>query len=196
MLSRRFFVPLIALGIAALACASLGSPAAPAVGAPGSETPPIPSEFVPTAIPITPTYEGCAYMWGSQQLPALSSKLNTELQKINMDATGLAYAYGENCVYGDGHQTFSAMETDYRVGVKVKNVHDEAALGDWIFKVMEVILDLPPEEIQGPQPGRVDFDFKQPDPAELHVNVPIDRYRSEATGLKGAELFRLFYTNP
>ena len=135
-------------------------------------------------------------MWGSKQLPELSAKLNRALQEISLDATGLAYAYGENCVYGDGHQTFGAMETDFRVGVKVKNVHDEAALGDWIFKIMQIILDLPPEDIEGPQPGRVDFDFKQPDPAELFVTVPIDKYRREATGLKGAVLFRLFYTNP
>jgi hypothetical protein len=75
-------------------------------------------------------------------------------------------------------------------------VHDEAALGDWIFNVMQVILDLPSEEIKGPQPGRVDFDFKQPDPAELMLTVPIDKYRAEAAGLKGAALFRLFYTSP
>jgi len=193
-MNRRISAALIAVALTALACASVAP--IPPTQPPRPGTPPVPSEFVPTAIPITPTYEGCAYMWGSQQLPELSAKLNATLQAKSMDVTGLAYAYGENCVYGDGHQTFGAMETDFRVGVKVKNVHDEAALGDWIFNVMHIILDLPPEDIEGPQPGRVDFDFKQPDPAELFVTVPIDKYRREATGLKGAELFRLFYTNP
>jgi hypothetical protein len=193
MTNRRFIAILIALGLIAVACAS----AAPNPPIPQrTDTPPIPTEIVPTAIPITPTYEGCAYMWGSQQLPTLSSKLNAALQQISTDATGLAYAYGENCVYADGHQTFSAMETDYRVGVKVVSVHDEAALGDWIYKVMQVILALPADEIQGPQSGRVDFDFKQPDPAEVMLTVPIDKYRTEAAGLRGAELFRYFYTNP
>ena len=194
-MNRRILVTLVALALTAEACASV-APTAPIPQVSGPNTLPVPSEFVPTAVPITPTYEGCAYVWGSQQLPELSSQLNSTLQKMSMDATGLAYTYGENCVYGDGHQTFGAMETDFRVGVKVVSVRDEAALGDWIFKVMQIILDLPPEEIEGPQPGRVDFDFKQPDPAELFVTVPIDKYLREATGLKGAELFRLFYTNP
>jgi hypothetical protein len=61
---------------------------------------------------------------------------------------------------------------------------------------MQVVLGLPASELEGPQPGRVDFDFKQPDPAELFVTVPIDKYRNEARSLRGADLFRYFYTHP
>lgn len=110
--------------------------------------------------------------------------------------TGLAYAYGENCVYADGHQTFSAKETDFRVGVTVKTLRDEGALGDWIFKVMPIVLALPKDQLPGPQSGRVDFHFKQPDPADLYVTVPIDKYVKEADGLRGAALLHLFYTGP
>ena len=194
-MKRRYIAILAVLGFTALACA-IAAPAGFTTPVAAGVTPPIPFEFVPTAIPITPTYEGCAFVWGSQDLPVLSRKFNAALQEISMDASGLAYAYGENCVYADGRQSFGAMETDFRVGVKVTNVRDEAALGDWIFKVMQVVLDLPQADMEGPQPGRVDFDFKQPDPAEIFVRVPIDVYRREAQGLKGAELFRFFYTNP
>ena len=188
---------LIALfGLLALAASACLSVAPGAIGPTGPATPVLPAEFVPTVVPSTPTFEGCAYVWASQQLPELSRLLNASLQQTSADVTGLAYAYGENCVYADGHETFSAMETDYRIGVKVKDVHDEAALGDWIAKVMLIVDALPAAETRGPQPGRVDFDFKQPDPAELFVSVPIEKYHREAKELKGVELFRLFYTNP
>ncbi len=194
-MQRALAAVLAILCIASQACAS-AFPATPAELTTGTVTPAAPTEFVPTAVPVTPTYEGCAYVWASQDLPDLSRQLNAELQKIGTDLTGLAYAYGENCVYGDGHATFSAMETDYRIGVKVTTLRDEGTLGEWIRKVMNIVLDLPPDQLQGPQPGRVDFDFKQPDPAELFVTVPIDKYRQEADNLRGADLLHLFYPTP
>ena len=194
-MKTRLLVNLVLLSVATLACA-LSTPSAPASPAASDGTPPIPPEFVPTAFPITPTFAGCSYVWASKDLPTLSSTFNAGLQAISMDAGGLAYAYGENCVYADGTATFSAMETDFRVGIKVKTVRDEAAMGDWIYKVMQLILGLPAGQIEGPQPGRVDFDFKQPDPAEVMVTVPIDRYKAEAQGLRGIALFQLFHTNP
>jgi hypothetical protein len=191
---RRQLATWMLLGILAFGC----SPAVQSVPGAGSDpaTPPITPEFVPTALPITPTYEGCAYVWASQDMPELSRQFNADLQAISPDATGLAYAYGENCVYADGRSTFSAMETDFRVGIKVKNVHDETALGNWMQKVMQVVLAVPESQLLGAQSGRVDFDFKQPDPAEVFVSVPIDKYRTEAQGLQGADLFRYFYTGP
>ena len=182
------------MGFASLACA-IAAPG-PSTPAAADMTPPIPFEFVPTAIPITPTYEGCAYVWDSKDLPELSRKFNADLQEISLDASGIAYAFGESCVYADGRHTFGAMETDFRVGVKVTSVRDEAGLGAWIYKVMQVVLGLPQGDLEGPNPGRVDFDFKQPDPAEIFVRVPIDVYRRDAQGLRGAELFRFFYTKP
>src|SRR5512146_3262054 len=183
---------LIGVCIVTQACASV-TPAAPQA-LPATLTPVLPTEYIPTAIPITPTYEGCAYVWGSEELPELSRRLNAELQKISTDLTALAYAFGEDCVYGNGHKTFSAMETDFRVGVKVKTVKDDGALGDWIAKVMPIVLDLPPEQLEGPRTGRVDFSFEQPHPPQLFVTVPIDKYRREAGSLRGAELLHLFYT--
>ena len=192
---KRFLVPgLLFIVIITAACAS--NAAAPAQSPTTPAAPVIPTEFIPSAVPVSPTYDGCYYVWASQDLPELSRKLNAQLQDISTDVTGLAYAYGENCVYADGHQTFSARETDFRVGIKVTAVKDEAALGDWISKVMPIVLALPEDQLQGPQQGRVDFDFKQPDPADLFVTVPIDQYLREADDLKGAALLHLFLPNP
>ena len=192
-MTRRLAIALIVLGFIVVACTPSASGTDPQPPT-ASPVPDVPTEFVPTPLPVTPTYEGCAYTWGSQDLPDLSRKLNASLQEISPDLTGLAYAYGEDCIYGDGHSTFSAMETDFRIGVRIKNIHDENALGDIIYKVMPVILAIPRDELAGPQSGRVDFDFKQPDPAELFVTVPIDKFRAEADDLRGAELLHLFYT--
>ncbi|MGE5073607.1 MAG: hypothetical protein ACM3MF_09285 [Anaerolineae bacterium] len=192
-MTRRLAIVLIVLGLIAVACtpSAAGTDPQPPTASP---VPDVPTEFVPTPLPVTPTYEGCAFVWASHDLPVLSRELNASLQKISPDLTGMAYAYGEDCVYGDGHSTFSAMETDFRIGVRIKNIRDENALGDYIYKVMQVILAIPQDELVGPQSGRVDFDFKQPDPAELFVTVPIDKYRREADDLRGAELLHLFYT--
>lgn len=143
-----------------------------------------------------PTFEPCAYVWASQDLPELTKKLTNSLQAIDTAITASAYAYGEDCVYADGHSTFGAMETDYRVQVKVIDTKDEKALGDWIAKAMEVILKVSDDEAPGPMTGRVDFVFSKSDSDQLSIRVPIDIYKQKATGLTGAELFKLFYKNP
>ncbi len=110
--------------------------------------------------------------------------------------TGSASAYGEDCTYADGHSTFSAMETDFQVKVTVPDLQDESSLGNWVIKAMDVINKLPPDELAGPQPGRVQFEFDKSASENLFLNVPIDVYRSQAAGLSGAEVFKLFNHNP
>jgi hypothetical protein len=145
---------------------------------------------------VTPTYEGCYYVWASQDLPGLSNKVLDALQAMDKNITGGAYAYGENCVYADGHATFGAMETDFSVKVKVKDLKDEKALGDSIAKAMKIILQLPRQELPGPQRGRVDFVFSKSDSEQLYLTVSIERYEREAVKLTGAELFKHFYKKP
>jgi hypothetical protein len=78
----------------------------------------------------------------------------------------------------------------------VKDLKDEKALGDWISKTLQAIEALPPDEIQGPQPGKVQFHFIESETEDLYLNVSLKEYESEAKDLKGAELFRYFYKNP
>ncbi len=179
------------IGFLLTACSSL----------PPTATPPASQRVAPvTAIAVvgsTPTpYEGCFYVWATQDLPALSHRFDQALRTRGQEVSGRAYAYGEDCVFADGHATFSALETDFIVQVRVKDMRDERALGNWIREVMEVVLALPNEEVPGARPGRVDFLFSANEAEGLPLSVPIERYRSGARGLRGAELFRFFHNSP
>jgi hypothetical protein len=50
--------------------------------------------------------------------------------------------------------------------------------------------------IAGPKPGFVEFWFIKNDTEHVIVRVPIQKYREEAAGKTGEELFKVFYTNP
>ncbi len=195
---QHFIAPLVLLSLALSACA-LSNIATP-VDTPQTRTvepattTPAPS---PTGTPaITPASGNCAYVWASHDLPDLSQKVASSLQALDPNVTGSAYAYGEDCVYGDGHSTFSAMETDFRVKVTVDNLADEEALGNWVAQVMDVITKLPADELSGPQPGRVQFEFSKSATETVFLNVSIAKYKSQAAGLSGAEIFRLYNNNP
>lgn len=184
---------LIALSILAVTLSACASPSTPTM-APVSPT--IPPTETPTSIPDTSSsFEPCGYMWASQDLPDVSTKVNDLLQAVDKNITASAYAYGENCVYADGHSTFGAMETDYRVKVEVKNIKDETALGNLIAKVMDVIVKIPLSEVKGPNPGRVEFAFNH-GTEQVNVVVQINVYTHDASNLKGDELFRFFHQNP
>jgi hypothetical protein len=188
-MKRQFTKLLLLLTLVLSACASVN------LVTPDSSEPAPFIESPPTT-EITPTYEGCAYVWASQELPDLSKKVYDVLQTVDKNITGTAYAFGENCVYADGHSTFGAMETDFRVKVNVPDLKDEKALGDWIGRVMEVIIKLPASELPGPQPGRVEFDFSKSESENKFLNVSIAKYQKQAAGISGIELFRLFNNNP
>ena len=195
MKNRNIFTVLFLLTLAISACASVNLVTPSATGS--TESPSTTLDVSSTTAPeIPPTSESCAYVWASQDLPDLSKKVNDALQAIDTNLTGNAYAYGENCVYTDGHGTFTAMETDFRVKVSVSDMKDEKALGDWIERAMGAITKLPAAEVPGPQPGRVEFDFSKSETENLFLNVPIARYQKLAPGISGAELFRNFNNNP
>jgi len=155
-----------------------------------------PAPDLTSSTDITPTSELCAYMWATHELRSLSQKVNSSFQALDPNLTGSAYAYGEDCVYADGHSTFSAMETDFRAKVSVTDLTDEKALGDWISSVMGIILKLPSSDLSGPQPGRVDFEFTAGPSQVLNLKVTIAKYQSGAASLTGVELFRFFKNNP
>lgn len=184
---RRFFFLCIFL---LTACA----PSSPLTAVPATSTD-TPTPIVTDTPEIPPTFEGCGYMWASQDLPDVSKKVNDLLQAIDPNITASAYAFGENCVYADGHSTFGAMETDYRVKVGVKNIKDETTLGNLIAKVMGVIIKIPLSDVQGPNPGRVEFTFVH-GTEQVAVTVQINVYTHDAIALKGDELFKFFHKTP
>jgi hypothetical protein len=195
---RHFLIPLIPLTLALSACAS-GNLVTPNTSGstPSVVTPSISTVLSPTiTTEITPTSGNCAYVEASQELPDLSKKVYDSMQALDTNITGNAYAYGENCVYEDGHFTFSPKETDFRVKVIETNLKDEKALGDSMAKVMESIVHFPPDEIVGPLPGRVEFDFSKTETENLFLNVSIAEYQKLQPGISGIELFRHFNKNP
>jgi hypothetical protein len=150
----------------------------------------------PAETPTPAGYPHCYYVWATRELPELSEKFDRALQAIDRAASGSAYAFGEDCVYEDGHRDFGTMETDFRVVVLVNSLEDEHKLGSWIMAAMQTINDLPPGEIPGPQPGRAEFTFEKNKAEELRLQVPIAEYRALPPGLSPDEIFRRFHINP
>ena len=81
------------------------------------------------------------------------------------------------------------METDFNVTLQVKDLSDEAALGGWIVKVMQVIENIPLSQIIGPRPGRVTLIFESNAQSQA-VNFYIDQYRALPPGLSNAEIYQ------
>lgn len=142
-------------------------------------------------VTITPTYESCYYIWAHQGLPEVTEKFNAAIQKLQPTASANADAFGEDCVYSDGHSTFGAMEIDFYVNLPIKSRSDEESMGNWIAQVMPMIDQL--TGISG-NLGFVEFSFRDNEPSPLIVRVPVYQYKNEALGLTGAKLFRMFYT--
>jgi hypothetical protein len=194
-MSRRLLISMFVAALAGGACNSVGGRSTPPAeltmtAAPGPTTP-------PAAATVTSSAAGtCFYVWASHDLPELSQKLQGALQAANATMSGSASAYGEDCVYADGHRDFSAMETDFRIRMKVVDFKDEETLGNGIARTMSVIDTWPTADLAGGRAGRVDFSFYTADSQELRVTVDVGKYHGVAGGIGGAQLFRLFYVSP
>lgn len=141
--------------------------------------------------PSAPTSSmGCAYRWANQDLPELSNDFQTALQKLQPRAKGYVFAFGEDCIHDDGTVTFLPMETDFNSTLPVSDLSDEAELGDWIIRVMQVIEDIPPEQIRGPRPGRVSL-FFEAGADRTAVSFYIDQYRALPANLDSVKIFRI-----
>ncbi len=166
---------------------------------------PTPTVPVPTAISPTPSgsvggvpggVAACYYVWTSQQLPGLSKILQDALRGVVAGASGSANAYGEDCVSADGTRTFTPMETDFWVSLPATDLKDDQELGDLMAAAMKVIDQLPKDQLVGPRPGRVQFQFYSGTADSPAYLVDIDRFHREAAGLSGARLFHLFQSQP
>ena len=170
----------------------LSTPPQPTPNAvPASNTFPSPTE-IPT---IAETVGQCGYMWAAHNAEKLSAKIDEEIRAIDPAASGTASYYGEDCVYADGHSTFSAMETDFYVHKPMDDLTNEEAFGDWISQVMKTVIAFPREQIQGNY-GFVEFWFEKSEGEQVIVRVPIQEYMDGTHGITGAALFRIFYVAP
>lgn len=139
--------------------------------------------------------EPCAYVWAHYSAPELTTKIDAAVRTINSDASARADLFGEDCVYTDGHFTFSVMETDVYAHFPADDLTNEEVFGTWMAQVLSIIVQIPREEIQG-RYGFVEFWFEKNDAEHVIVRVPIQRYIDEAQGKTGAELLHMFYEAP
>jgi len=172
----------------AISIATTQSPPGPKLG-PTIETPHIdqPPNSATTVAPTNP--QDCGYQWANQDLPELSSSFLQSMKAKQSEAQAVAFAFGENCVHADGTVTFIPMETDFNITLQVNDLSDEAALGEWVVKVMQVIENIPIDQIVGPRPGRVSLAFDS-NGQRQGVSFYIDQFRALAAGLSNIEIYR------
>lgn len=153
------------------------------------ETPHIdqPPDGPATQVPSRP--QECAYQWAYQDLPELSGSLQQSIQALQPGAQAVAFAFGENCVHPDGSMTFLPMETDFNIKLQAGDGTEDAALGEWIVKVMQVIDSIPPGQLSGPRPGRVSIIFEA-NGEQSGVNFYTNQYHDLEPGLGYAEIYR------
>ncbi|MFN8411905.1 MAG: hypothetical protein U0Z26_05915 [Anaerolineales bacterium] len=144
---------------------------------------------------LTPTYEGCGYIWAYHDDPELSQKFNALIQALDANASANAQLFGEDCVYADGHATFGVMETDFYISIPVEDLTAEEALGTWMEKTLNVITSLSQEEVQRKK-GFAAFNFKKSESEQLNVRIDVQDYINNASGLSGVDLFRKYYIPP
>jgi hypothetical protein len=136
-----------------------------------------------------PESQNCGYQWANQDLPELSSSFQTSIQALQPEAQANAYAFGENCILADGTiGGFSAMETDFNVTLQVNDLTNESELGEWIVKVMQVIENIPSDQIVGPQPGRVSMMFQSNGDQQI-LNFYVNQYQALPSGLSNSEIY-------
>ncbi|NOH02557.1 MAG: hypothetical protein HND47_11680 [Chloroflexi bacterium] len=155
----------------------------------------IPPTETETATPSS-SIPNCAYTWAYHDAPGLTEMLDAAVKELNADAGAHATQFGEDCIAADGSAAFGVMQTDFYVRLPVEDLTNEEAFGVWISEVMQVVTQIPREQIPGPNYGFVEFLFEKNENERLVLRVPIQQYLTEAQGRTGAELFRMFYQQP
>ncbi|MCL4529880.1 MAG: hypothetical protein M1282_10760 [Chloroflexi bacterium] len=177
-----------------LLLAACDSPSATAPAITEEITMASPSSLV-TSPATTVTNEPCAFVPAYQSLADISAKVDRAIKSLQPEASGRAQAYGENCVYADGHADFHAMETDFYVTANVTNLKDNNELGTWIINAMKALASFSPGTVPGPQPGFVEFTFKSKDDRKS-LRVSISKYEQLPSNLSGADVIKALFPNP
>lgn len=139
---------------------------------------------------LDPSYpRNCGYQWAYQDLPELSEDFLQSIQALQTEAQANTFAFGEDCVYEDGSKTFIPMETDFNITLHIDDLTNEEMLGEWIVKVMQVIENIPHDQIIGPRPGRVSITFESN--GQKHgFSFYIDQYQALGTGMSNIEIYQ------
>lgn len=190
---NRFIRPLLFWTLILSACStSLSRTDAAPPALPTSITTEAPA---PTITTTASSYGGCGYQWAYKDLPDLSSKFLHAIQQLQPSAQANAFAFGEDCVYADGHADFIAMETDFNVTLQINDLGDPNECGKWVTKIMQIILAIPKDEIVGPRPGRVSMSL-QAGSEQKNFSFYIDRYQALYIDLSNTEICTALQTQP
>lgn len=181
-----------AIGVVLTAAAAFA--ALQTVSAPTSQSAPIETES-PTLLTEAVAAQPCGYQWAYQDDLELTSSFDAAIKSLDPNASGKAQLFGEDCVHSDGTTTFIAKETDFYVHTRVENLNNEEEFGNWVKQVLEIVLQIPREEL-AIQYGVVEFHFEKTEAESLGFRVLIQTYIDTAQGKTGAELFQMFYTPP
>jgi len=164
-----------------------------------SSIPPLPSlpestdstSYLPESQSAT---EQCTVSWAYSPLKELSGMLDGKVKTLNPTAEARASAFGEDCIYSDGHIVFHAIETDFYIELPVTDLIDFESFGNWMSQSVLLVNSLSPDKLAGPHTGFVEYSFTKNEYEHLIVRIPIQTYEEKANGKTGEELFRLFYT--
>ncbi len=183
--------------IALIVSATAGIFALQTVSAPASNVASIKTQAPTSAespvATFTPTYEACGYMWAYHDDPQLTAMLDEAIRALDPAASANAQRFGEDCIYADGHSTFSTMETNFYIRLPVDDLTTEEKLGDWIKQVMNFVTTLKEDQVQGNM-GFVEFSFIKSDVEQIIIRVGIKDYKSMPADTTGRELLQMFHT--
>jgi len=150
----------------------------------------------PSSTVIVDGYGSCGYQWAYQDDPRLTAKIDEAIRQLDPNAKANAQLFGEDCVYADGHSTFSALETDFYIHRPIEDLTNNEELGNWMAQAMTLITQIPPDELKGNNYGFVEFRFNKSETEHLVVRVPIQKYLDEGQGKTGNEFLQLFIETP
>ena len=153
-----------------------------------------PKGIIITETPAPPS-GNCYFTWATKDAPELTNKLDTAIKSLDQNSNANATYYGEDCTYEDGSSIFGAMQTDFKIRLPVDDLTQHEEFGNWIKDVMQIVTEIPREEMQG-NLGYVEFWFEKSEAENIIVRVLIQKYVEEAKDKTGVELFNLFYSQP
>ncbi len=134
----------------------------------------------------------CAYVWAQQDLPEIGQRFNADLQRLIPEATGDAYAFGEDCVREDGSRTFGAMETDFTINIPVSDLTDDAALGAYLERLIPFLSAYPTDGLPA-RLNRIDVRFFVSEQEFRYVRFELSAgIAAYEQGLRGVELLQEF----
>lgn len=116
---------------------------------------------------------------------------------LDPKANGWAEAIDQACVDFEDNEHTYAYGIWFHVHKQTPDLNDYEALGSWIVSVMSVLDTIPRDQYTiGAQPTNVIFTFFADNAESLEIRVSIEKYWTQADGISGEEVFRMFYTEP